>query len=83
MVRTQVQLTEKQAARLRQMSATTGRSMADLIREAVERLALRATPSEQHERALRAVGAYAGDGASAGIEHDSHLEEAYADWPPS
>lgn len=83
MVRTQVQLTVKQAARLRQLSATTGRSMADLIREAVDRLALGASPSERHERALSAVGAYAGDGTGAGVEHDSHLEEAYADWPPS
>ena len=53
--------------------------MADLIREGVELLALGATPGEQHERTLRAVGAYAGDGTSAGIEHDRHLEEAYAD----
>ncbi len=79
MVRTQVQLTEAQAAQLRRLSATTGRSMADLIREGVELLALGATPGEQHERTLRAVGAYAGDGTSAGIEHDRHLEEAYAD----
>lgn len=57
--------------------------MADLIREAVERLALGATPGERHERALRVIGAHAGDGASAGAEHDSHLEEIYADWPPS
>jgi len=51
--------------------------MADLVREAVERLALGATPRERNERALRAVGTYAGDGAPAGREHDSHLDAAF------
>ncbi len=36
MVRTQVQLVEEQVAALRRISAETGRSMADLVREGVK-----------------------------------------------
>ncbi|MBI3693717.1 MAG: ribbon-helix-helix domain-containing protein [Acidobacteria bacterium] len=36
MIRTQVQLTEPQLQALRQLSAQTGKSIADLVRQSVE-----------------------------------------------
>lgn len=73
-------MTDEQAARLRRQAAATGRSMADLVREAVDRLAFDPSPREVHERAMRAVRAHTGDGARAGAEHDRYLDEAGTDW---
>lgn len=80
MVRTQIQLTERQARRLKQLAAARGRSMADLIRVSVD--ALLAEPDAidddvRRERAIAAAGRFrsgAGDLASA---HDRHLADAF------
>lgn len=77
-VRTQIQLTEKQARRLRQLAAAEGRSMAALIRRSVD--ALLAQP-EAHEdevrrtRALRAAGRFRSGVRDLSAQHDRHLGE--------
>jgi len=80
MVRTQIQLTENQQEALRRLSAATGRSVADLIREGVEQvLAVRPLPNRQEriERAIRVAGRFASGTADGSREHDSHLAEAF------
>ena len=78
MVRTQIQLTEKQAPRLKQRAAARGRSMADLIRSSVD--ALLSQP-ETHDddamrvRALRAVGRFRSGLSDLSSQHDRHLSE--------
>jgi len=83
MVRTQIQLTEEQAARVKRLAAERGVSMAALIREAVDRIAGEGSnEDEKWERAMAAVGKFRDkDGATnVGEEHDRYLEEAYLDW---
>jgi Arc/MetJ-type ribon-helix-helix transcriptional regulator len=80
MVRTQVQLTEQQQAALRRLSAATGRSVADLVREGIERmLASRVTPDRETRvaRAIALAGRYSSGRSDGSAEHDKHLAEAF------
>ncbi|MBM3749107.1 MAG: CopG family transcriptional regulator [Acidobacteria bacterium] len=80
MVRTQVQLTERQLHALRQRSSATGRSIADLIRQGVELYVgpeQRPNREEQIERALRVAGKFSSGSAGGSQEHDRHLAEAW------
>ena len=80
MVRTQIQLTEEQHSALRRLSAATGRSVADLIREAVGQ-ALSSAPlaarKDRLERASRLAGKFASGSSDGSAEHDVHLAEAF------
>jgi Arc/MetJ-type ribon-helix-helix transcriptional regulator len=61
MVRTQIQLTEKQARRLKRLAAAQGRSMADLIRSGVDALLAASEGSDddvRRQRALAAIGRF-------------------------
>lgn len=78
MMRMQIQLTEDQASALRRMSSATGRSMASLIREAVDQMAFRGVEDLAWKRALGAVGCAASGRSDLSAEHDRHLAEAYA-----
>ena len=80
MIRTQIQLTDEQAAGLKSLSAAKGGSMAGWIRKAVDHL-LRdgETPDREtlKQRALAAVGSgHSGIGDIA-ENHDAYLEDAY------
>ena len=79
MVRTQVQLTDEQARKLKQLAATEGHSVAELIRRSVDTM-LATTAAldtdERRERALSVIGQFSGPPDLA-AEHDRYLEEAY------
>jgi hypothetical protein len=80
MIRTQIQLTEQQQEMLRDLSMETGRSMAELIREGIDRLAAnkpRANREHRVERAIRLAGQYASGKADVSAAHDRHLAEAF------
>lgn len=81
MIRTQVQLTETQAEKLRRIAAARGVSMAAVIREAVDRLPDRDDRGERWARALAAVGkGHDRDGATdVSVHHDEYLAEIYAE----
>ena len=80
MIRTQIQLTESQAAAARRLAQDEGRSVADLIRQsldahlrsrgAVDRVALK-------QRALDAVGAFRSGHPDLSTQHDRHAVEAF------
>jgi Arc/MetJ-type ribon-helix-helix transcriptional regulator len=78
MIRTQVQLTDEQAERLRRTAADRGVSMAALIREAVDEMPAAGGADTRWDRALAAVGAGASGLGDVGADHDRHLAEAYA-----
>lgn len=80
MIRTQVQLTDRQLEALRHDSAATGRSVADLIREGVDRyLAGRSDlgREERIERAIGVAGKFSSGRSDVSANHDRHLAEAF------
>ena len=76
MARTQIQLTEEQSDALRRLSAATGKSVADLVRQAVE-LYLRTkagrTRADLVQRALKAAGKFSSGSATGSRYHDRHF----------
>jgi hypothetical protein len=80
-VRTQIQLTEQQARRLRAQARERGLSLAEIIRRYVEKGLAEQAPDRAalYDRAARVVGRFP---ARRGVrdlssEHDRYLAEAY------
>ena len=80
MVRTQIQLTRRQADSLKRAAAAEGLSMAEIIRRAVDGLLAADTVVEREDlkrRALAAAGIGRSGLADVADEHDRYLEESY------
>lgn len=77
MVRTQIQLTEDQAKALKKVAARRGVSMAEVIRESVERIIEESERKEKWQRALAIVGRYRSGLADISVDHDKYLAEEY------
>ena len=76
MVRTQVQLTEEQARRLRALAREEGVSLAEMVRRAVEGYLQEKENggfAERAEGALAAVGRFASGLRDVSEEHDRYL----------
>ena len=81
MVRTQIQLTDRQARRLRAQAKDRGVSLAEIIRRYVEK----GLSEEEHdraalyERATRVVGRFSDrrDARDLSSRHDRYLDEAF------
>lgn len=87
MVRTQIQLTEQQSTKLKELAAEYDVSTAELIRRAVDRFISTTGPeqisdAEQRRRALEFVGKFSSGIKDLSINHDLYLAEAYADVEP-
>jgi hypothetical protein len=84
MIRTQIQLSSRQAGVLKQMSAAQSVSMAELIRRAVDRMiAERREPDrdEIRKRAAAAAGRFNSGVTDLSERHDDYLAEAFGDEP--
>jgi len=82
MNRTQIQLTESQIRRLKEMSAAENKSMAQLIREAVDALLCsihRVDREAVKQRAIDAAGRFHSGVKDLVVHHDDYLAGAYAD----
>jgi predicted DNA-binding protein len=77
MVRTQIQLTDEQSRRLRRIAAQRGVSMAELIRDAVDRQLEQAPTDQARARAVSAVGGFHSGRADVSTRHDDHLTDAF------
>ena len=80
MIRTQVQLTREQIGALKRVSAETGRSIAEVTRQSVDRyLNQRSGPNreEQVKRAIRAAGMFRDTVTDVSVNHDHYLAEAF------
>jgi len=80
MVRTQIQLTEEHANKLKKMATLRGVSVAELIRHGVDNL-LRsigsAAPEERRQRAILVAGRFRSGRPDLSTKHDEHLAEIY------
>lgn len=80
MIRTQIQLTEEQADRLRAVAHDKKTSLASVIREAVDRY-LAAEPSRSKKELRRATlavaGKYRSGAPDVSTRHDDYLVDAY------
>jgi len=74
-VRTQVRLTEQQAYRLRRVAAERGVSIAQGIREAIERHVYPEASLARRQRALAAIGGFRSGLHDVSEAHDRHLAE--------
>lgn len=80
MVRTQIQLTDKQARAIKEIAATQGVSIAEVIRRAVEgiiRSNTKVDREERQKRALEIVGKFRSGKKDISKKHDEYLTEAY------
>ena len=80
MVRTQIQLTEKQAKAVKKMASAQGVSVAELIRRAVDNIVNSSTTADTEERKRRAldvVGKFRSGRKNVSKEHDLYLTEIY------
>lgn len=81
MVRTQIQLTDQQARRLRAEARDRGLSLAEVIRQYVEKglMDSAADRSALYDRAAGLVGKFRDRGGARNLasDHDRYLDEAY------
>ncbi len=77
MVRTQIQLTEEQAALLRDLADERGVSMAAVIREAVDRVISERSIETRRLVALGTFGRYRSDATDVSSNHDAYLADAF------
>lgn len=80
MVRTQIQLSERQATALKKLAAKKHVSIAELIRRAVDNMIVSGTTidaEEKRKRALDAVGRFGSGKRDIAKNHDKYLGEAF------
>ena len=81
MVRTQIQLTDRQARRLRAEARERGLSLAEIIRRYVEKGLSDEAPDRaaQYDRAARVVGRFRDRRGARDVstKHDRYLDEAF------
>ena len=79
MIRTQIQLTEEQAKKLRELSASGRDFVAALIRKAVDQFIVAGNPPRPalYRQAEPVVGKYKSDSGDISIHHDRYLEEVF------
>lgn len=83
MIRTQIQLTEEQSEGLRRLAAEAGVSMAELVRQAVDRLLRSGGAPDRREivrRSLAAIGSFSSGDPDIAVDHDRHFVESLEDW---
>jgi predicted DNA-binding ribbon-helix-helix protein len=77
MIRTQVQLTDVQARRLKSLARQRKVSMAALVREAVDRLTGDDDYGERRRAAIASFGRFSSGQPNIARDHDRYLDEAY------
>lgn len=89
MIRTQIQLTEEQSRRVKEIAEREEISMAEVIRRAVDAWLVEyseMTMEEKRRRALAVVremdGMFHSGHSDISVNHDDYLAEAYNDYEP-
>lgn len=82
MIRTQIQITEEQAASLRTMAAERRQPVAELIRMCIDSFLQREagiSHEQKRARAKSAAGRFASSRADVSAEHDRYLAEVFGE----
>ena len=82
MIRTQIQLTEKQAEALHEISRRTGTSVAELVRQSVDSYLKSPAQPDREElvrRALSIVGKFSSGAGDVSANHDRYLAEDFSE----
>ena len=79
MIRTQVQLVPEQAGALKRAAADRGVSMAEIVREAIDRFLVAGSPEPRRRRAVEAVGGFRSGYRNISADHDQHLADTLAE----
>ena len=80
MVRTQIQLTEEQARKVKRIAARRGVPMAEVIRDAVEeviRSNRHGVREEKRKQAVEILGKFRSGKRDVSKKHDSYISEAF------
>jgi post-segregation antitoxin (ccd killing protein) len=78
MIRTQVQLTEDQAERLKEQARRMDVSVAELVRRAIDKSLEETERDEQWRRASALVGRYRDSAEDLAERHDDYLDDVYS-----
>jgi plasmid stability protein len=79
MIRTQIQLTEDQARRLRVVATERGVSVAAVIREALDRHLTTANRPSIRDKAIAAIGGFRSGRHDVAEAHDEHLADVFSE----
>jgi hypothetical protein len=77
MIRTQVQLTARQAEAVKRVAAERGVSMAEVLRDLVDSHLVSTPGDNRRARAIRVVGRHRSGRGDVSREHDRALGEAF------
>ena len=79
MIRTQVQFTEEQYKKLKEISQSNHKSLSAVIRQAVDQLLLTRKPDRAalYRHAGSLVGKYKSNQTDISLEHDKYLDETF------
>jgi len=79
MLRTQIQLSEEQNERLKEIARARKESIAAVIREAIDQFLLARKPARVtlYRKAIEVVGKYEAGVSDASVNHDRYLDESY------
>jgi len=77
MLRTQIQLTDLQAEKLRRVAALKGVSMSEVVREALDSYLSADSANDRREVALRSLGGFRSGDPDVSDEHDRYLTEDF------
>lgn len=79
MIRTQIQLSEEQYARLRALAHQQRISLAELVRRGVDKLLEAGPAADRHlrQRAMQLAGSFHASETDVAARHDTYLTDAY------
>jgi len=81
MVRTQIQLTDEQYAQLKELALHNQKSLAEVIRLAVDKLLISQQQPNRaalYRQAETVVGKYSAQADDIAVEHDRYLDDAFS-----
>jgi len=80
LIRTQIQLSQRQSNILKDLSTTRKESIASLIRQAIDQFIASGAPNRTglYEQALTVVGKFQAESPDISVEHDKYLDEDFS-----